>query len=137
MPIPKGVRGEEKIVPMKKILFCILCVLLCGCAHKYLPIVKTDRSYPPVSSAQYVNNVPYSAKFIGTIKVVPRDYSFQTRRDYEIAIKNLQEAAAKAGAKYIYVTYVTAPNEDFYHRFFNAITESFGEGLTIEAELYR
>ena len=117
-------------------ILSVLCVLF-SCSHKYLPMVKTIKQYPPVSYAAYVKAVPSSAEYIGTIKVVPRDYSFQTSGDYEKAIKNLQEAAAKAGANYIYVTYVTAPNTDYYSRFFNALTQDFGEGLTIEAELYR
>lgn len=115
----------------------ILILIVTSCSHKYLPIVKTNRSYPPVELAQYVEQVPANAIYIGTIKVVPRDYSFETRRDYETAIRNLQEAAAKAGANYIYVTYVTAPNKDYYYRFFNAVTEDFGEGFVVEAELYR
>ena len=123
---------------MKKFFpITLICLVLMSCSHKYLPIVKTNRYYPPVATAQYVNAVPTNAEYIGTIKVVPRDYSFQTRSDYETAIKNLQEAAAQAGANYIYVTYVTAPNTDYYYRFFNAVTESFGEGFVVEAELYR
>lgn len=123
---------------MKKLTFLsFVCLALIGCAHKYLPIVKTNRYYTPVQTAVYVDQVPTTAVYMGTIKVVPRDYSFQTRRDYKTAIKNLLEAAAKAGANYIYVTYVTAPNKDYYCRFFNAVTEDFGEGFVIEAELYR
>jgi hypothetical protein len=114
--------------------FAITCI---SCSHKYLPIVKTNGYYAPVPTAKYVEVVPSSAKYIGTIKVVPRDYSFETKSDYEIAIRNLQEAAAKAGANYIYVTYVSAPNIDYYYLFFNAVTQSFGEGLVIEAESYR
>ncbi|MBQ7532054.1 MAG: hypothetical protein IJT12_10185 [Paludibacteraceae bacterium] len=120
-----------------RITFLFIVTTLASCSHKYLPIVKTDRYYPPATTAQYVEQVPVSAVYIGTIKVVPRDYSFETRRDNETAIRNLQEAAAQAGANYIYVTYVTAPNKDYYYRFFNAVTEDFGEGFVVEAELYR
>ena len=122
---------------LRRVTILFIVMLLMSCSHKYLPIVKTVRYYPPVKMAQYVKQVPTTAVYIGTIKVVPRDYSLETRRDYEIAIRNLQEAAAQAGANYIYVTYVTAPNKDYYYHFFNAITEDFGEGFVVEAELYR
>ena len=128
---------KKKITAIK--WTCLACIMLAlfSCSHKYLPMVKTIKQYPPVPYATYVNAVSSSAEYIGTIKMVPRDYSFQTRRDYETAIKNLQDAAAKAGANYIYVTHVTAPNTDYYNQFFNALAQDYGEGLTIEAELYR
>lgn len=119
------------------IIFFVMLALAVYASHKYLPIVKTNKYYPPVKTAEYVEAVPDTAIYIGTIKVVPRDYSFETRRDYETAINNLKEAAANAGANFIYVTYVAAPNRDYYYRFFNAITEDYGEGFVIEAELYR
>ena len=122
---------------MKNRICYIFAILLCACSHKYLPIVQLTKNYPPVEHARYVNVVPESAVFIGTIKVVPRDYSFETRKDYKAAIYNLQEAAAKTGANYIYVTYVSAQNSDYYSKFFNALTADYGEGFTIEAELYR
>ena len=121
---------------LKHLVF-ILAFVLGGCSHKYMPIVKTNRYYPPTPSAAFVDKVPADAIYIGTIKVVPRDYSFQTRSDYETAIRNMQEAAAKAGANYIYVMYVTAPNTDYYNRFFNFVIEDYGDGFIIEAELYR
>ena len=120
-----------------KHVILIAALTFTSCSHKYLPIVKTNRYYPPTAKAVYADKIPAEAAYIGTIKVVPRDYSFETRSDYETAIRNLQEAAAKAGANFIYVTYVTAPNADYYYRFFNAVTEDFGEGFVIEAELYR
>ena len=128
---------KKRIISKNSLWVCLVLVMLVGCSHKYLPIVKTTQYYPPVEHAEYVKLVPLSAIYIGTIKVVPRDYSFETRSDYETAIKNLQEAAAKAGANYIYVTRVTAQSADYYYKFFNAVTEDFGEGFTIEAELYR
>ncbi len=102
-----------------------------------MPIVKTLKRYPPVESAQFVETVPYTAEYIGTIKVVPRDYSFEVKDAYNTALRSLQKAAAKAGANYIYVTYSTAPNKDFYSDLFNAFAKDYGEGVTIEAELYR
>ena len=125
---------KQKFQIIIAIAFAIMSI---SCSHKYLPIVKTNGYYAPVPTAKYVEVVPASAVYIGTIKAVPRDYSFATKSDYEIAIRNLQEAAAKAGANYIYVTYVSAPNKDYYNHFFNAVTQSFGEGLVIEAELYK
>lgn len=125
---------KQKFQIIIAIAFAIMSI---SCSHKYLPIVKTKGYYAPVPTAKYVEMVPSSAVYIGTIKVVPRDYSFETKSDYDIAIRNLQEAAAKAGANYIYVTYVSVPSKDYYYHFFNAVTQSFGEGLVIEAELYR
>lgn len=120
-----------------KTFILFFSIMFTSCSHKYLPIVKTNKYYPPTVRAKFADKIPATTEYIGTIKVVPRDYSFETRSDYETAITNMQEAAAKAGANYIYVTYVTAPNADYYSRFFNALTEDFGEGFIIEAELYR
>lgn len=125
---------KYKLPIMMTIVFTILCT---GCSHKYLPIVKATKYYPPTSNAMIVDVVPADAIYIGTIKVVPRDYSFETSSDRKIAINNLREAAAKAGANYIYLTNMVRQNDDYYYRFFNAITEDYGEGYTIEAEMYR
>ena len=114
--------------------FAIMCI---SCSHKYLPMVKATKYYPPTSVAIIVDSVPADAIYIGTIKVVPRDYSFETRSDRQIAINNMREAAAKAGANYLYIVNMVRQNDDYYYRFFNAVTESSGEGYTIEAEMYR
>jgi len=122
---------------------CLLYVVLIGviilvsCSHKYLPIVKATRYYPSTANAMIVDSVPADAIYMGTIKVVPRDYSFETKSDRRIAVNNMREAAAKAGANYLYLVNMVRQNDDYYFRFFNAVTESFGEGYTIEAEMYR
>ena len=123
---------------MKKFFpIAVICIVLMGCTHKYLPMVKTLRYYPPVSHAVIVDSIPQEAEYIGTIKLVPRDYQFETRSDKQVIFDNLKEAAAKAGANYIYITNLTAQSQDYYYRFFNAITEDWGEGFVLEAELYR
>lgn len=134
---------EKQFIIMNNFQKCLLfaslisVMVLVSCSHKYLPIVKTTKYYPPTANAMIVDSVPADAIYIGTIKVVPRDYSFETRSDRRTAVNNMREAAAKAGANYLYLVNMVRQNDDYYFRFFNAVTESFGEGYTIEAEMYR
>lgn len=120
-------------------LFSIIIVgiLPTSCAHKYLPIVKTERYYPPVIHAKIVDQIPAGAIYIGTIKMVPRDYAFPTSRDINKALNNMLEAAAHAGARYVYIRQITAPSSDYYSSFARFVSSQFGEGLTVEAELFR
>ncbi|MBR3566220.1 MAG: hypothetical protein IKN91_07855 [Paludibacteraceae bacterium] len=124
---------------MKKYFMLILfCTLLCTCSsHKYLPIVKTNKFYPPLEKADIVQSVPSESIFIGTIKLVLREYRFEMTRDSEIVLNNLKEEAARAGARYIYLLNFAPPSSDYYSGFMQTITRDFGEGYTIEAELYR
>lgn len=89
-------------------------------------------NYPPTDIAEIVEHVPDHAAYIGKIKLVPSDNSNSFNK--EKAIKKLKKSACEYGAKYILITHMEASGSDFIH---THLDRSFGDGITIEANLYR
>lgn len=82
--------------------------------------------------AEIIEIVPNHIVYIGKIKLVPNDNSISFDKDK--AMKELKKYACEYGARYIYITHIEASQSDF--RYIH-IDRSFGDGITIEANLYR
>ena len=113
------------------IISAILCLLLCASCSSFVPIVKTYGYYPPTNMAIIVENVPVDAEYIGTIAIHPNDHPLIRGWDKERLYIKLKEAAAKAGARYIYIVNFESSNVDYWFNYDN------GDGYSVRAELYR
>lgn len=120
---------------MKKFvfLFSVMCLTACNI---YTPIVHVNRYFSPTTSVEILAEPPTNFQtYFGTVKVVATDNFFPTDKDYQRAIETLLEVAKRCGANYIYIRNYDSRTSDFkYLRF---LDQDYGEGVTIEAELYR
>lgn len=116
---------------MRKIIYAFVFFILCTSCKTFVPIVKTYGYYPPTSNAIIVNNIPASAEYIGTIAIHPNDHPLFSGWDKERLYTQLKTAAAKAGAKYIYITNLEASSVDYLFNY------DSGDGFSVRAELYR
>lgn len=117
------------------IIFIFLLVSLCyqSCiSTRYLPIKNIVRIYPPTDAVLLIDKVTEEMIYIGRLKVVPDDRSFIINTDK--GIKSIIEEARKCGANYVYIKEMTITSTDF--RYIRWDT-TYGDGATIEAELYR
>ncbi len=119
---------------MKDYIFLLLLTfLLNSCVSIYEPIVHVNKYYAPVQSAIIVTEAPANSTYIGTIKTVPHDNSHPFADDINKAKSVLLQAAAEAGAKYIILTNYQKPTSDYHSH----IDYEYGDGITLEAEMYR
>lgn len=93
---------------------------------------KLDHHYPSTENCIIVDEVPKSAVKFGKIKLVPSDNSNSFNKDK--AIKALKKSASKYGANYIVILNIDESGSDFINTHLDRL---FGDGLTIEATLYR
>ena len=118
---------------MKKMMISIIMLgqFLASCTPAFVPIVRTNTYYKPNYSAIIVEHIPKNAKYIGTISIVPNDHTFFKSNNASEANTVLQKEAARAGAKYIYITNFENTNNGYWWE------KDWGEGIIIDAELYR
>lgn len=109
-----------------------LCCIMTGCIAQYFPIAKIEKYYAPTVTAKIISSVSPDMIYIGKLKMVPSDNSFSF--DKEKAIAALLKEAANNGANYVYIKGLNSTSSDY-----EAISwdQTFGDGVTIEAELYR
>lgn len=114
------------------VLLIALCCIMTGCITQYFPIAKIEKYYAPTVTAKIISSVSPDMIYIGKLKMVPSDNSFSF--DKEKAIAALLKEAANNGANYVYVKGLNSTSSDY-----EAISwdQTFGDGVTIEAELYR
>lgn len=114
------------------VLLIALCCIMTGCITQYFPIAKIEKYYAPTVTAKIIPSVSPDMVYIGKLKMVPSDNSFSF--DKEKAIAALLKEAAHNGANYVYVKGLNSTSSDY-----EAISwdQTFGDGVTIEAELYR
>lgn len=114
------------------VVLIVLCSIMTGCITQYFPIAKIEKYYAPTVTAQIISSVSSDMVYIGKLKMVPSDNSFSF--DKEKAIAALLKEAANNGANYVYVKGLNSTSSDY-----EAIPWdlTFGDGVTIEAELYR
>lgn len=116
---------------MKRLLFLSLIALgMQACSPAFVPIVRTYGYHTPNDYAMIVSTVPDDVTYIGTISIVPNDYTFIRSNDYSLATRILKEQAARAGARYIYIIKSVNTNDGYWWE------KDWGEGFIIEAELY-
>ena len=113
-----------------KLLFVFICLVFVGCSPAFVPIVRTNAYYKPNDFAAIVEQIPANAKYIGTISIVPNDHTFFRSNDASKATHVLQKKAARAGARYVYITKMVNTNDGYWWE------KDWGEGFVIEAELY-
>ena len=96
------------------VVLIVLCSIMTGCITQYFPIAKIEKYYAPTVSAQIISSVSFSF-------------------DKEKAIAALLREAANNGANYVYIKGLNSTSSDY-----EAIPWdlTFGDGVTIEAELY-
>ena len=113
------------------VVLIVLCSIMTGCITQYFPIAKIEKYYAPTVTAQIISSVSSDMVYIGKLKMVPSDNSFSF--DKEKAIAALLKEAANNGANYVYVKGLNSTSSDY-----EAIPWdlTFGDGVTIEAELY-
>lgn len=79
-----------------------------------------------------VDQIPRNSEYIGKIKIVPSDFSNSFNKDS--ALNSLKKNGCKYGARYIYILNMESSGSDFMN---THLDRTFGDGYTIEAELYR
>lgn len=109
-----------------------LCCIMTGCIAQYFPIAKIEKYYAPTVTAKIISSVSPDMIYIGKLKMVPSDNSFSF--DKETAMAALLREAAHNGANYVYIKGLNKTSSD-YESFHVDLT--CGDGVTIEAELYR
>ena len=115
---------------IRHLLFLFWSMTLVGCSPAFVPIVHTYGYNKPTEFAAIVEYVPENAKYIGTISIVPNDHTYFRGNNASIATHVLQEKAARAGARYVYITKMVNTNNGYWWE------QDWGEGFLIEAELY-
>jgi len=113
-----------------KLLGGFVFLVFVGCSSAFVPIVYTYGYHAPTYYAAIVEQIPTNAKYIGTISIVPNDHTFFRSNDASKATHVLQKKAAKAGARYVYITKMVNTNNGYWWE------QDWGEGFLIEAELY-
>lgn len=113
-----------------KYFLFFICMTLFGCSPAFVPIVHTYGYHKPTEFAAIVEQVPENAKYIGTISIVPNDHVFYRGNNASKATHTLQKKAARAGARYVYITKMVNTNNGYWWE------QDWGEGFLIEAELY-
>ena len=108
----------------------ILCCLCSSCAI-YLPIPKIEKYYPPTQETTIITEVHNDMIYIGKLKVVPSDnsFSFNKKRATKVLIKK----AKKYGARFVFIKGINTTSSDYV---FIPWDWTWGDGVTIEAELY-
>ncbi len=119
---------------MNRIKFFILssvCLILFGC-KVFTPIPNVHGYYPPTVGAIITTNIPTQCEYIGTLKLVPHEFSVFSAKNQEHLLNTLKEEAAKLGANYVYIKNMSTRSNDWIFDVF-----SRGSGYTLIAELYR
>ncbi len=114
------------------IVLIMLCSIMTGCIAQYFPIAKIEKYYAPTVTAQIISSVSSEMIYIGKLKMVPSDNSFSF--DKEKAMGALLREAAHNGANYVYIKGLNSTFSDYESVHGD---RAWGDGITIEAELYR
>lgn len=124
---------------MKRISSAIVGVIAalvlssCGAYYKVIPNVTYQQ---PVESAQIIYHRPADMSgYMGSMKIVPSDFVLYSAPQKKKVFKKLMKEAAAAGARYVYVRGLEVPGSDLV--IFKGLDVEFGEGVTLDAELYR
>ena len=112
------------------LLILLISLFLAGCSPAFVPIVRTYGYNKPTEFAAIVEQVPENATYIGTISIVPNDHTYFRSNNASKAAHILQKKAARAGARYVYITKMVNTNNGYWWE------KDWGEGFIIEAELY-
>jgi hypothetical protein len=116
---------------LKFLILSVSLVIFVGC-KAFTPISNVYRHYPPTIGAIITTEIPTHCEYIGTLKLVPHEFSRFSARNKERLLNTLQNEAAKLGANYVCIKDVnTRPNDWFLNVF------SRGSGYTLTADLYR
>ena len=116
---------------IKLLILSSVCVILFGC-KAFTSISNVYRRYPPTIGAIITTEIPSHCEYIGTLKLVPHEFSVFSARNKERLLNTLKEEAAKLGANYVCIKDMnTRPNDWFLDVF------SRGSGYTLTADLYR
>ena len=116
---------------IKLLILLSVCVILFGC-KAFTSIPNVYRRYPPTIGAIITTEIPSHCEYIGTLKLVPHEFSVFSARNKERLLNTLKEEAAKLGANYVCIKDMnTRPNDWFLDVF------SRGSGYTLTADLYR
>ena len=116
---------------IKLLILASFCVILFGC-KAFTPIPNVYGYYPPTVNAIITSKIPTHCEYIGTLKLVPHEFSRFSARNKERLLNRLQSEAAKLGANYVCIKDMkTRPNDWFMNVF------SKGSGYMLTADLYR
>ena len=95
------------------------------------PIVHVTAYCSARPYATLVNEIPNGAKYLGTVKIVPGDYTFISSFNKCKMINKLLDEAAKVGADFVYIKSIDKTKKDY------VIDITFSDGYTIMGEMYR
>lgn len=119
-----------------KLIFLALVMMAlssCGAYYKVIPNVTYQQ---PVERAQIIYQRPADMSgYMGSMKIVPSDFVLYSAPQKKKVFKKLMKEAAAAGARYVYVRGLEVPGSDLV--IFKGLDVEFGEGVTLDAELYR
>ena len=116
---------------LKFLVLSVSLVFFFGC-KVFTPIPNVHGYYPPTVGAIITTNIPTQCEYIGTLKLVPHEFSVFSARNKERLLNTLKEEAAKLGANYVCIKDMNTRSNDWFLNIF-----SRGSGYTLTAELYR
>ena len=116
---------------LKFLVLSIFFVIFVGC-KAFTPISNVHRHYPPTIGAIITTEIPTHCEYIGTLKLVPHEFSVFSARNKERLLNTLKEEAAKLGANYVCIKNMNTRTNDW---FLDVLSR--GSGYTLTAELYR
>ena len=116
---------------LKFLVLSIFLVIFVGC-KAFTPIPNVYRHYPPTIGAIITTEIPTHCEYIGTLKLVPHEFSRFSARNKERLFNTLQNEAAKLGANYVCIKDMNTRSNDWFLNIF-----SRGSGYTLTADLYR
>ncbi len=132
--------ANMSVKKMKRIITtAIIVCMMSSCKSVYIAISHPTENFEPYSEAIFVEQAPEGSTYIGTIKVVPSDF-FNPRKDnIDNAKAKMLEAAAEKGAKYIVITNIEYPSNEYLGLFGKTVTGPLhlGDGITIKADMYK